>query len=423
MSQQAWFREARYGAMIHFGTYALTGWEAAWSLQWGAISYRDYESLADRFNPQKYDPRAWAQLMIKAGIKYVVFTAKHHDGFALWDTQLSDYSAPKRAAQRDLVRPYVEAFRDAGLRVGLYLTLPDWHHPDYPVGIINPLPRRVRPASALPPNVPASIESAPERWDRYIAFLHGQVRELLTMFGAIDLFWFDGHWEHTAEEWRARDLVAMMRELQPGIVINDRLGEPGIGDYGTTEQFIPIEPLQGDWETCMTVNETWSYSPTDMAFKPCAELIATLADVVARGGNLLLGIGATADGEIPPEFSSRLRVVGKWLERNGESIYGAGRGLPLGACHYPTTARDNAIYIHVLGRPAGDVVRVLALDRLVRDARILATGEPLALDPDRAHPRDVIRNPPHVSPLRIHLPAQLLDPYDTVIKLELEVTR
>jgi len=170
----------------------------------------------------------------------------------------------------------------------------------------------------------------------------------------------------------------------------------------------------------MTVNETWAYSPTDMAFKSCAELIATLVDVVARGGNLLLGIGATADGEIPPEFSSRLRVVGAWLERNGESIYGAGRGLPLGVCHYPTTAKANAIYLHVLGRPAGDVVRILALDRRVRAVRLLATGEPLAFDLDRAHPRDALRNPPHVSPLRIHLPSEWLDPYDTVIKLELE---
>jgi alpha-L-fucosidase len=212
----------------------------------------------------------------------------------------------------------------------------------------------------------------------------------------------------------------MARELQPGIVINDRLGEPGIGDYGTPEQFIPVEPIDGDWETCMTVNETWAYSPTDMAFKPCTELIGTLADVVARGGNLLLGIGATPDGEIPPEFSSRLRVMGKWLERNGESIYGAGRGLPLGVCHYPSTSKGDAIYLHILGRPAGDVVRVLSIPRRVRAISLLATGEPLAFDPDRVHPRDAIRNPPHAAPLRIHLPAQFLDPYDTVIKLELE---
>jgi alpha-L-fucosidase len=408
--------------MIHFGSYTLTGWEAAWPLVWGAISRQDYEALADRFNPQRYDPATWAALAVEAGARYAVFTAKHHDGFALWDTQLSDYSAPRRAARRDLVRPYVEAFRAAGLRVGLYFTLPDWRHPDYPAGIINPLPRRVRPPSALPPGAPASIEAAPARWERYIAFMHGQVRELCTLFGPIDLLWFDGQWEHTAEEWRSRELVAMIRELQPGIVINDRLGESGLGDYATPEQFIPLAPMEGDWETCLTVNETWSYSPTDRAYKTCGELIGTLADVVSRGGNMLLDVGATPDGEIPPEFTSRLRVVGEWLRGNGESIYGAGRGLPPGAYHGPTTAKDDALYLHVLGRPAEDVVRVLSLDRRVRDVRLLASGRPLAWDPDRAHPRDALRNPPHVSPLRIHLPAQWLDPYDTVIKLELDRT-
>lgn len=419
MSHGDWFRDARYGLMIHFGSYSLTGWEAAWPLVWGAMSYRDCEALADRFDPQSYDPAAWAALAVEAGVKYAVFTAKHHDGFALWDTRLSEYSALHRAAGRDLVRPYVEAFRAAGLRVGLYFALPDWHHPDYPEEIANPSPRRVRPRSALPPNVPTSIGAAPEHWERYIAFMHGQVRELCTMFGRIDLLWFDGQWEHTAEEWRARELAAMIRELQPGIVINDRLGETGIGDYGTPEQFIPLEPLAGDWETCMTINETWAHSPTDRAYKSCGELIATLGDVVARGGNLLLNVGATPDGEIPPEFTSRLRVVGGWLRENGESIYGAGRGLPLGAYHGPSTAKGDALYLHVLGRPAEDVVRVLALERRVRDVRLLRSGHPLEWEPDRAHPRDALRNPPHVSPLRIRLPSTLLDPYDTVIELRL----
>ncbi len=419
---QSWFREARYGLMIHWGSYARLGMEAAWPLVWGAISYRDYEALADRFNPRRYDPAAWAALAVDAGIKYAVFTTKHHDGFAMYDTQLSDYSAPKRAAGRDLVRPYVEAFRAAGLRVGLYFTLPDWHHPDYPVGIVNPLPRRMRPSSALPLDPPASIEAAPERWARYLEFMHGQVRELCTLFDQLDLLWFDGHWEHTADEWRARELVAMIRALQPEIVINDRLGEEGIGDYGTPEQFVPIEPMDGDWETCMTINETWAYNPTDRAYKSCAELIATLVEVVSKGGNLLLNVGATPDGEIPPEFASRLRVVGEWLRKNGESIYGAGRGLPLGACHWPTTAKGDALYLHVLGRPAGNIVRVLALDRRVLDVRLPATGQALEWEPDRAHPRDALRNPPHASPLRIHLPVTWLDPYDTVIKVELEST-
>ncbi|MBI4790071.1 MAG: alpha-L-fucosidase [Chloroflexi bacterium] len=251
--------------------------------------------------------------------------------------------------------------------------------------------------------------------------MHGQVRELCTMFGKIDLLWFDGDWEHTAEEWRARELVAMIRQLQPGIVVNDRLGERGLGDYGTPEQVVPNQPLENDWETCMTINETWAFSPTDRAYKSCGELIATLAEVVSKGGNLLLDVGATADGEIPPEFSSRLRVMGEWLQKYGESIYDAGPGLPLGVYYGPTTARGDNLYLHVLGRPSEGLVRVNNLDRRVLDVRLLVTGQPLEWEPDRAHPRDALRNPPHVSPLRIHLPESLLDPYDTVIKLKLEM--
>jgi len=419
MATQPWFRDARYGLMIHFGSYALTGWEAAWPLQWGAISYRDYEALAERFCPHAYDPRAWAALAVECGFKYLILTTKHHDGLALWDTRLSDYSAPRRAAGRDLVTPFVQACREAGLKIGLYFSLPDWHHPDYPVAIINPHPRRVRPASALPPGVPESIADAPERWRRYVEFMHGQVRELCTFFGKVDLFWFDGHWEHSAEEWGSRELVAMIRELQPDAVINDRLGEPGIGDYATPEQFIPAVPPAGDWETCMTVNESWAHCPGDLAFKPVAELVGTLAEVVARGGNLVLGIGATADGAIVPEAASRLRAMGEWLARNGDAIHGAGPGLPAGMCHYPSTGKGDSIYLHVLGRPAGDALRVLALDRPVQDVRLLASGAALAFSVDRAHPRDALRNPPHISPLRIHLPAEWLDPYDTVIRIDL----
>lgn len=420
MTDSSWFSHARYGLMLHFGIFSLTGWEASWSLVWGAISYHDYQALADKFNPVKYDPEAWAALAVQAGCKYAVLTTKAHDGFALWDTQLSDYSAPRHLAGRDLVRPYVEAFRAAGLRVGLYFSLPDWHHTDYPAEIIDPLPRRVRPPSALPPNAPASIAAAPERWERYLEFMHGQVRELCTLFGKIDLLWFDGQWEHTAQEWRARELVTMIRALQPDIVINDRLGEPGLGDYHTPEQFIPIETPAGLWETCMTINETWAYAPTDRAYKSSAELIATLVEVVSKGGNLLVNVGVAPDGTIPHEFSSRLPVVGAWLARNGEAIYGAGPGIPRGASLALSTSRDNALYLHVFGRPVEDEVRVLALDRPVRDVTLLASDRALEWEPDRAHPRDALRNPPHVSPLRIHLPATLLDPYDTVIKVTFE---
>lgn len=406
-----WLRDARFGLFIHWGSYAVKGFEASWPLVHGDITFDEYEALADRFDPRLYDPQAWARMAVDAGVRYAVLTTKHHDGFALWDTQLSDYSAPRRKAGRDLITPYVEAFRAAGIRVGFYFSLCDWHHPDYPVtGVMDP--RLARPRHAWPPDAPTSIVDAPERWERYLSFMHGQVRELCTSFGTIDLLWFDGHWEHTSEEWRDRDLVNMIRELQPGIVINDRLGDPSLGDYGTPEQNVPVQAPERMWESCMTINETWAYNPLDRAFKSSSELVATLAETTSKGGNLLLNVGPTADGQIVPEFASRLQVIGNWLEHNGESIYGAAAGLPLGAYYGPSTGTAHACYLHVLGYPNDGVVRVRGMQRAVAEASLLASGQPLAYEQHRGHLENGL--------LRIALPGAGLDGLDTVIKLRLE---
>jgi alpha-L-fucosidase len=405
------FRDARLGMFIHWGSYCVKGFEASWPLVRGEISHSDYEALATRFNPQRYDPAAWAELAKAVGMRYAILTTKHHDGFALYDTQLSDYSAPNWAAGRDLIRPYVEAFRAAGIQVGFYFSLCDWHHPDYPAGISDPRPERSRLPQALPPGVPESIEADPGRWERYIDFMHGQVRELLTMYGPIDLIWFDGHWEHTAEEWRAPELVKMMRELQPDIIINDRLADPSLGDYSTPEQYVPVESLDRPWETCMTINETWAYNPTDQAYKPARELIATMAEVVSKGGNFLLNIGPTPEGEIPPEFASRLRVLGDWMDRNQESIFASGTGLPPGAYYGPSTGSEDALYLHVLGRPGGDVLQVRGVERPVTNITLLATGQPLEYDQHSGHIEQGL--------LRVSLPSTLPDPLNTVVKLDL----
>lgn len=411
MDRIAKFREAKFGLFIHWGSYSIKGIEASWPLVRGEISGSDYEKLADRFNPQRYDPVAWAELAREAGMRYAILTTKHHDGFALFDTQLSDYSAPRRAAGRDLVRPFVEAFREAGILVGFYFSLCDWHHPDYPVALSDPRPGRQRPPAAVPEGAPASIAEAPERWERYLEFMRGQVRELLTNYGPIDLLWFDGQWEHTSEEWQDHKLMAMIRELQPDIIVNDRLGDRSLGDYATPEQFVPVSSLDRPWETCMTINETWAYNPNDRAFKPAGELVATLAEVVSKGGNFLLNVGPTADGEIPPVFASRLRVIGDWLSRNGESIFTNGRGLDPGAFYGPTTGSTDAIYLHVLGRPAGDTLRVRGLNRTVVNVYHLASGQPLEFDQHYGHLSQGM--------LHVSLPPALLDPLDTVVKVEL----
>jgi alpha-L-fucosidase len=382
VDKQGWFEQARLGLFIHWGSFSVKGMEASWPLAWGEISYAGYEALAERFNPSRYNAEAWAALAQAAGARYAVLTTKHHDGLALFDTQLSDYSTARRAAGRDLVAPYVEAFRAAGLKVGFYFSLPDWHHPDYPAGISDPTPRHWRPAQALPPGAPASLAADPDRWERYLAFMHGQVRELCTHYGTIDLLWFDGQWEHTADEWRSAKLVQMVRQLQPGIVINNRLAldNPNLGDYDTPEQVVPVAPPARSWETCLTINETWGYNPKDRAYKSSRELIQTLAEVVSKGGNLLLNMGPTAEGEIPVEFESRLRVLGDWLARNGESIYGAGPGLAPGAYYGPSTGAPAALYLHVVGYPADGVIRVRGLERRATQVTLLADGAPLEFD-------------------------------------------
>lgn len=406
------FRDARFGMFIHWGSYSVKGIEASWPLVWGTVSYDEYVEFSRRFNPQRYEPAAWAALAKAAGMRYAILTTKHHDGFAMFDTQLSDYSAPKSAAGRDLIREYVDAFRAAGIMVGFYFSLCDWYHPDYPVETARPtLNRHPR---AVPPGAPRTIAEDPDRWERYLTFMHGQVRELLSNYGQIDVLWFDGHWERTPEEWRAEELVAMIRELQPDCVINDRLNAPGrLGDYATPEQYVPVEGLDRPWETCMTINETWAFNPSDRAYKPSRELVATLAEVTSKGGNFLLNVGPTPEGEIPPEFASRLRVIGEWMDGNGEAIFAKGKGLPSGAFYGPTTGGDEAIYLHVLGRPGGDqlVVRSVGGRRVV-EATVLGTGRALELDQHRGHLEQ--------GAVRITLPDTLLDPLDTVVKVRFE---
>ena len=405
------FRDAHFGLFIHWGSYAIRGFEASWPLVRGDISWQAYESLADQFDPRRYDPEAWAALAKEAGVRYAILTSKHHDGFALFDTNLDAYSAPNRAAGRDLIRPYVDAFRNAGILVGFYFSLCDWHHADYPVALSPDRPNRQRTPQAVPPGTAASIDADPDRWERYVDFMHGQVRELLTNYGEIDLLWFDGHWEHTPEEWRAADLVAMIHDLQPGCIVNDRLADPMLGDYATPEQYVPLDGLDRPWETCMTINDTWAYNPSDRGYKTVVELVATFAEVTAKGGNFLINVGPTRDGEIPPEFASRLRTMGDWVRRNDEAVFGVGAGLPSGSYYGPSTGSGDSVYLFVLGRANGDELRVRGLDRTVLDASILATGQPLAFE---QHGDSLSHGY-----LKVHLPAALVDPLATVVKLSL----
>jgi alpha-L-fucosidase len=294
---QEWFTAARFGMFIHWGASSQRGWELSWPLVGGigplpqaqAVSVDEYHSTAATFNPVKFNPREWARLAKRAGMQYAVLTSKHHDGFAMFHSRHTSYTIEHTPFRRDIVREYVEAFRAEGIRVGLYFSLIDWHDPDYPAFAESDKPYRWGQWR----------RGTDAQWTRFCSSMFGQIRELLTSYGRIDLLWFDGGWERSAQEWQARELEKMIRELQPGIVINDRL--PGCGDYDTPEQGVPARVPARAWETCMTMNNSWGYNPSDRHYESVRSLINTLSEVAAKGGRLLLNVGPKGDGSLAAE--------------------------------------------------------------------------------------------------------------------------
>jgi alpha-L-fucosidase len=303
------------------------------------------------------------------------------------------------------VREWVDAFRGEGLRVGLYFSLIDWHHPDYPAFTDDYRPYNF---ARLP-------RPTPEQWERYLAFMFGQVRELLTSYGRIDLIWFDGQWEHTPQEWRAAELAAMIRDLQPGIVINDRL--PG-GDYDTAEQFVPAVPPSRPWEVCLTMNESWGYNPDDPDYKSSRRLVQTLCEIAGKGGRLLLNLSPRGDGALPPEQLERLLAVGEWMRRNDESITGSRPGLEPWQFYGPSTQKDGTQYLHLLMRPY-DAVTVRGVPiRRVKSVRELSSGRQLAFS-GRCSVIDQLLNADPMGELTIVVPESVLDPLATVLAVEI----
>lgn len=357
-----WFQEARFGMFIHWGLYAIPA-RGEWVRSFEQIPHEDYAPLMQEFNPTGYDPRAWARLAKEAGMKYAVLTAKHHDGFCLYDTALTDFKSTNSPCGRDLVREYVDAFRAEGLKVGLYYSLLDWRHPDYPAFNDDHHPLR-------------KVEGAHAGGDfnRYLDFLHGQVRELMTNYGKIDLLWLDfSYGDMIGEAWRATELVRMVRSLQPHILMNSRLESSGeayggitsdhrsetCGDFTCPEMIIPAKGLRTPsgkkvpWECCTTLNNHWGYCSYDREYKTPGMVIRKLVECVSKDGNLILNVGPTARGVIPEESAAVLRAVGEWMKRNGESIYGCG------ACDLPKpewgrlTQRGDTVYCHVMDQPIG----------------------------------------------------------------------
>ncbi len=417
----SWFVHDRFGLFIHWGIYAAAA-RHEWIKMREMISDQDYQPYFDHFDPDLYDPAAWARAAKEAGMKYVVVTSKHHDGFCLWDSALTDYQATHTPAGRDLLRPLVDACRAERLKIGFYHSLLDWHHPEFPVDGLHPMRENL-----------AFREAAKDRdITRYADYLHGQARELLTQFGRVDIMWYDfsysdRDWGWSAgkgkDEWRSEELLAMTRQLQPGIIVNDRL-EIG-GDIKTPEQYQPREGMTVDgqpvvWEACQTLNGSWGYDRDNLDWKSSAILVQMLVDTVSKGGNLLLNVGPTARGEFEPKALDRLRDIGGWMRRHGRSIYGctASDFTPPPDCRY--TRNGDRLYLHLFAWPFKHV-HLDGLAGQVKYAQLLHDASEvrrLELDPEAVVSTIHMRG--KAGTLTLELPIQKPDVIVPVVELFLK---
>lgn len=423
--RMAWFQEARFGMFIHWGIYAIPA-RGEWIRCNERISVEDYQQYFDEFDPVDYDPKAWAKAAKEAGMRYAVLTAKHHDGFCLFDSQHTDYKATKTKARRDLVREYVDAFRAEGLKVGFYYSTIDWHHPDFPHFGDRQHPMRDNPA----------FRDVKHNFDNYLDYMHAQVKELVTNYGQIDILWFDFSYDHLhGEAWRATELVNMARSYQPDVIIDNRLEASGegfgslitehpnvySGDFLSPEQIIPphgIVNYKGDpmaWEACVTMNNNWGFHGTDKHFKPAPMLIRKLVECVSKGGNLLLNVGPDARGRIPEQSLTTLAEIGRWMRDNKDSIYGCGIADIEKPDFGRVTKKGNKLYFHIFDNPIGylPLVGVKADD--VKAVRMLATGHELKVERNW-----ITNNYPGICFVSLGPDPVLPDETDTVVMVELK---
>jgi len=377
-----WWREARFGMFIHWGLYAVPAGEwkgeqvegiGEWIMERAHIPVAEYEQLARQFNPVKFNADEWVRIAKNAGMKYIVITSKHHDGFCLWDSKVTDYDIVDATPfKRDVLRELSRACKKQGIKLCFYHSIMDWHHPDA--------------QAPFYPNYNDTKQSNPN-FARYAEnYMKPQLKELITNYGPLGVMWFDGEWIGDWTEPQGKDLYNYVLGLQPNIIINNRVGKgrkgmEGLskgdqeyaGDFGTPEQQIPAKGLPGvDWESCMTMNDTWGYKSSDHNWKSSEDLLRNLADIASKGGNFLLNVGPTAEGLIPGPSVERLAAVGQWMKVNSESIYGTTASpigeVPWGRC----TAKPGKLYLHVFEWPANGKLEVPGLKNEVRKAYVLA---------------------------------------------------
>ncbi|MES2646700.1 MAG: alpha-L-fucosidase [Bacteroidota bacterium] len=399
-AKMEWFADAKLGIFIHSGIYAVNGVDESWSFHNKKISYADYMKQLDGFTLADYDPSSWASLIEESGARYAVITTKHHDGVSMYDTKLNDLSIVKKTpAKRDMIKPFFEALRKRNIKCGAYFSLLDWSENNYP-GFLKDSSRY-------------SVSFDYNRWNRYRDFFQGQIKEINTLFKP-DLWWFDGDWEHSAEEWESQKVRTMILSHNPAAIINGRL--QGYGDYETPEQNFPVtRPAYKWWELCMTTNDNWGFH-NDNNWKTPYEVITIFVDAIANGGNLLLDMGPKADGTIPVEQVKVLKELGSWNKKHGEAIFNTIGGLPQGHFYGPSTlSKDSTIlYLFLHGQQNGPIM-VKGLKNEVLDISVVGNGKKLT-----SKVVGKISWSPVPGLVYIDVPASVIDKYVTVLKLHLD---
>ncbi len=394
-----WFKDAKLGIFIHWGIYSVNGIDESWSFFNGYISHDDYMKQLSGFTASNYDPAYWTKIIKESGARYAVITTKHHDGVALWDSEVSDLDVVNSSpAGKDLIKPFVKNLRKNELKAGLYYSLLDWSHPDYP-------------------NKTREVKRYTEdstRWEKFSAFNHAQINEILEYYDP-DLIWFDGDWEQNAEMWKAKDIREMILESNANTIINSRL--QGYGDYATPEQGVPIhKPKDEYWELCMTMNDSWGYQHNDKNYKTANQVIRIFIDCISMGGNLLLDIGPMQDGSIPKEQVNILEKLGRWTKKHEDAIFGTNPGIPKDYYYGASTisADSTILYLFVEDIPNGPIA-VKGIKNKV--SRIWVMGNGTKLDWD-------IMMKQYWSPvpgiLYIDIPEDVLDKEVTVVAVLLD---
>ncbi|UCG59504.1 MAG: alpha-L-fucosidase [Phycisphaerales bacterium] len=406
-----WWRSARFGMFIHWGVYSVPAGThkgkqipgiGEWIMQRAQIPIEEYEQYARQFNPVKFNADEWVRIAKNAGMKYIVITSKHHDGFCLWDSKVTNYDIMDTSPfKRDILAELAKACRKHRIKLCFYHSIMDWHHPDA--------------QAPFYPNYNDTKKSNPN-FSRYVEqYMKPQLKELVANYGPLGVLWFDGEWIKDWTEPQGKALYSYVQNLQPDIIINNRVGkgrkgmegmsrsEEYAGDFGTPEQQIPATGLPGvDWETCMTMNDTWGYKSYDHNWKSSEDLIRKLADIASKGGNFLLNVGPTAEGLIPGPSVERLQAMGEWMAKNSESIYGATASPigkpPWGRC----TARPGKLYLHVFDWPDDGKLRVPGLQSEVKKAYLLADRKHRKLALTRDGEDQIILDVPGEAPDRIN---------------------